>query len=253
MPITRYLNNKNRKIKHSRYIDTTKVLYNTRLLSINTYVFKPKDNEKINMIIKSYETRLIDIILMNETNTKQTPWNQDKIKKEMKKLGREIQIETANSGKQNLTKNEWLPGRVVSTIRGKAILLIETDDISKGKYGNQIAMKLKNNGKILLIINIYRIPITSLVKVCSCLTQYNLMYGKAKSPTEYQNEIFKEIKDFIKKNNNVNDIILARDLNQDITSRPVQQFFSKIGIRDIHQHYNQIEFNRIDYTEVRGS
>ena len=83
-------------------------------------------------------------------------------------------------------------------------------------------MKLKNNRKILLIINIYRIPVTLLVKVCSYLTQYNLMDRKAKSPTEYWNEIFKEIEDFISKNEDVNDIILARDLNQDIASRLIQ-------------------------------
>ena len=82
-------------------------------------------------------------------------------------------------------------------------------------------MKLKNNGKILLIINIYRISVTSLVKVFSYLTQYNLMDRKAKSPIEYWNKIFKEIEDFISKNNDVNNIILARDLNQDIASRPI--------------------------------
>ena len=47
MPITRYLNNENRKIKNSRYINITKASHNTRLLSINTCGFKPKDNEKI--------------------------------------------------------------------------------------------------------------------------------------------------------------------------------------------------------------
>ena len=109
---------------------------------------------------------------------------------------------------------------MVSAIRGKATSLIETDDISKRKYGNWITMKLKNNRKILLIISIYWIPITSSVKVYSCLTQYNLIDGKAKSRTEYWNEIFKEIEDFISKND-VNDIILAGDLNQDIASRPV--------------------------------
>ena len=46
----------------------------------------------------------------------------------------------------------------------------------------------------------------------------------------------------------MNDIILAGDLNQDIVSREVQQFFNKLGIKDIHQQYNFIELDEIDNT-----
>ena len=49
--ITRYLNNKNRNITHSRYVDMIKTSYNTILLCINTGGLKLSDNEKIHIII----------------------------------------------------------------------------------------------------------------------------------------------------------------------------------------------------------
>ena len=58
-------------------------------------------------------------------------------------------------------KKEWLPGGVLSAVRGKEISLIEIEETAKGKYGNWITLKLKSNSKTLLIINIYRIPTTT--------------------------------------------------------------------------------------------
>ena len=71
------------------------------------------------MMIESYERMLIDIMLLNKINTKQTPWNQDKIKQKLRKLGREIHVEIADSGKWDLTTKEWLPGRILSAVQGK--------------------------------------------------------------------------------------------------------------------------------------
>ena len=65
-----YLENDERSIQNNRYIDTTKVVFNTRLLLINICGFKLSGKEKIQMILNSCERLSIDIILLNETNIK---------------------------------------------------------------------------------------------------------------------------------------------------------------------------------------
>ena len=56
------------------------------------------------------------------------------------KLGREIHVETADSGKWDLTTKEWLPGGVLSAVRGKITSLIDEKKIVKEKYRNWIGL-----------------------------------------------------------------------------------------------------------------
>ena len=42
-----YLDDENRSIRNNGYIYIIKVPFNTRLLSINTYGFKPSNEEKV--------------------------------------------------------------------------------------------------------------------------------------------------------------------------------------------------------------
>ena len=82
--------------------------------------------------------------------------------------------------------------------------------------------------------------------------QYNLIDRKAKIAAQYQQEMFDEIEVYIKGNQDITNIILAGDLNQNIASSAVQNFFNKIGIRDIYQTYHQLKFNQMNNTEERG-
>ena len=68
--IMMYLENPERNIRNKGYIDTVKVPFNTRVLSINICGFKLSNNEKIQMMINAYERLSIDIILLNKKNTK---------------------------------------------------------------------------------------------------------------------------------------------------------------------------------------
>ena len=56
------------------------------------------------------------------------------------------------------------------------------------------------------------------------------MDGKAKKLTQYRKEILSEIKKYVKDNEDLEEIILAGDFNQDITSNEVQQFFIELEI-----------------------
>ena len=160
---------------------------------------------------------------------------------------------TNDSGKWNLTKNDHLPGGVVSVVRGKASSLIEVEENIKGKHDNWIEIKLNNNGKTSMMTSVCRIPATSSGKICCCLTQHDLIEGKAKSPSEHRNETLKEIEECMQQNDDVNDVTIDEDLSQNASSKQRQQFFNNIGAMDAHQWCNQANRNNMDHTEVRGS
>ena len=146
-----------------------------------------------------------------------------------------MNVQTANSEKWEITKNEQLSGRVLTAVKGRILSLIENKRTYRGKYGNWIALKLTGKGKTIALINIYRIPTTTLKEgVYSSLVQYNLIDGKAKIATQYRAEVFKEIEEYIQRNQDITDVILVGDLNQNVASTAVQKFFSNIGIADIH-------------------
>lgn len=249
-----YIDQHDRTIKHKGYIDTIKAPFNTRILSINTCGFAPSNDDKVEMMIEKCKELRIDVLLLNETNTKWSHRNQDKIKRRLKELGREINIKTADSGRWELTKKEWLPGGVMSVVRGSVASLVQDEEVYKGKYGNWIAMKIVGKEKTVVFINFYRIPVTSNKDAtCSSLIQYNLIDGKAKTAAQYRSEIFEEIEKYIKDNEDITDVLIAGDMNQSIGSIEVQKFFERIGVVDVHQLHNNIELKQLDHTESRGS
>ena len=58
------------------------------------------------MLIDKCEKFNIDIVLLNETNTKWMVPNRDKMKRKLKILGRQIQIETLDSKLWNTTSSD---------------------------------------------------------------------------------------------------------------------------------------------------
>ena len=63
-----------------------------------------------------------------------------------------------------------------------------------------------------------------------------------KNETQYRKQILKEIKDYVAKQEYINDIIVAGDLNQLVDSNEIQQFYNNLGIQDAYYKYNNVEF-----------
>ena len=78
----------------------------------------------------------------------------------------------------------------MTTFWGKTSYLVDEENMTKGRLGNWIAVKLSNNTKTVIIINVYRLPVLSSKGVYCCLTQYNKIDGKTKLTKEYRNETF---------------------------------------------------------------
>ena len=55
---------------------------------------------------------------------------------------------------------------------------------------------------------------------------------------------------YVKENEEINNIIIGRDVNQDITSREVQELH-KYRVKDIYQVFNYIEVKDLYYTFQR--
>ena len=76
------------------------------------------------MLLKVCQQYQIDIILLNETNTKWTSVSLNKMKKALKSLGRELIIIGANSATSSSLLTVYLPGGLLTIIRGKSISLL---------------------------------------------------------------------------------------------------------------------------------
>ena len=171
----------------------------------------------------------------------------------MKRLGRETSVYTADSKSWKLTNNNYLPGGVLSIFRGKIWSLINEEEVEQSKVGNWIAIPIQHNGKKVLFINIYRIPVKSTQGPWCSLTQYNVVEGNAKSSGEYRKEIFKEIKQYVNQKEDIDDIIIAGDLNQNVNANEIRQFFTDLGVDDVHSRINRIENKDLDKTQVPRS
>ena len=75
----------------------------------------------------------------------------------------------------------------------------------------------------------------------------------AKNPTHYRKERLKQIKQCVERNKDIDDIMFAGDLNQDVRSTEIQWFFNEIGLSDIHSRINKIEFENMSSANKNGS
>ena len=94
--ITQFIN-RSRPIIHRGYIDRTKRLENSRILSLNPNGINPWDNVTMHMLKQAFDEHQIDIALLNETNLKCTPKNLDRIENNLKMKYREVKVIGADS------------------------------------------------------------------------------------------------------------------------------------------------------------
>ena len=59
--------------------------------------------------------------------------------------------------------------------------------------------------------------------------------------------------EYVNEENTVQDIIISRDMNQDIASNDMQNFYAKLGVKDVHQTFNYIKIEDLDRTFRHGS
>ena len=234
------------------YIDETKLSSNIRILSLNPHGCKPSDTMKMNDLKTSITKYNIDVLLMNEVNTKWNTVNISKMERWMRGISRGAKMFTADSKEWNVTNNDYLPGGVMSMFFERCGSFIEKNKVKIGKLGNWDAISMNYKRKRVEVINLYRIPLSSSNGPRCSLTQYARIDEKIKSASKYRSEIFNEIIQYAK-SQNITDIIIAGDYNQSISDNAVQKFHSEIGVSEVHCKINNIRIDRLDKTYKYGS
>ena len=102
------------------------------------------------------------------------------------------------------------------------------------------------------MIVIYRISISSDVGVYTLIVQYNQIKGKVQSITHYIKEILKGIKDYLVLIEEEYEIVIGGDFNQDIMAKEIKEFYSDLGVEDVHSNFNMIDEEYLDYTYIIG-
>ena len=251
--INNYFTPENNEVTSSGYLDSNKSNRNIRLLSINPHGCNPFNPIKMHMLKQAIQQFQLDVILMNEVNTKWTSINVSKIEQEISQIDRSPTIITADSHQWETTPKDYLPGGIMNIILSKCYPILNKSKITKGRLGNWTAFSFQNEQKRLEIITLYRIPSTSSNGVCCSLTQYNRIDGKMNTTTTYRKEIFQEIQDYIRKNPEINDIIIAGDYNQYIGDPQVRKFHENIEVHELHPVFNNVPFHQIGRTYKHGS
>ena len=251
-PTVREYFQSNDNIRYEGYIDNMKLNGNIRILSLNPHGCKPKDTSKMTDLKNAIQKYDIDVIMMNETNTKWTTVNISKMERWMRSISRGAQIFTADSKEWSSTNNDYLPGGIMTVLLERCGPYIDKKTIKIGRLGNWNAISLKYNKKRVEIINLYRLPLSSSNGPCCSRTQYMRIDGEIKSTSTYRSEIFKEIQQYIQ-SQDITDVIIAGDYNQGISDNAVQKFHSEIGVSEVHCKINNISIDRLDKTYKYGS
>ena len=176
-----------------------------------------------------------------------------RIERIMKQIHQIVKIVINDSKQYYVTRNNYLLGGLLNIIFNKCSPIIQQQKITKGRLGNWSAIALEYNGKRVELINLYRILLSSSNGVSCLYTQYILVDKCSKTVSQYRKEVLKEIKQHIQNNQEITDIIIARDYNQDIKENEIRNFYNELGVRDIHSKVNNIPLEQLDRTYKQGS
>ena len=159
----------NDNLSNEGYIDTVKLNGNIRILSLNPHRCKPKDVSKMNDLKNAIKQYDIDIIMMNEMNTKWASVNISRMERWMRSISRGAQIFTADSNEWATTNNDYLPGGLMTVLFERCGSFIDKKTIKKGRLGNWNAISLNYKGKRVEVINLCRLPLSSSNGPCCSL------------------------------------------------------------------------------------
>jgi hypothetical protein len=251
--IRQYYDQQHNSFENKGAISDVKSPNNIRILSINPNGCSPNNQPKMVMMKEAIEKYQLDVILMNETNTKWNAVNVSRIEKKMRSIDRENCTFTADSQEWKMTNSDYLPGGVMSVFFSKCSPLIDRKKVKIGRLGNWMAVPLQYKNKRIEIINLYRIPSSSAHGIYCSLTQYNRIDGAMNTSTKYRKELLHDILTYVKENPEINDIIIGGDLNQYLNDNEIRKFQEELDVYEIHTIVNQVPIPSMGKTHKHGS
>ena len=123
----------------------------------------------------------------------------DKIKRKFKKLNKEINVITSDSGQSPRTEKGYLPGGTANILIGRIVALRIQHFEKKDSMGRWSAFRLESNTKVLQIINVYRIPESTTPGILKSRAQYDRCTGIVKTSRQYRDELLTDLSEEIRK------------------------------------------------------
>ena len=90
--------------------------------------------KKMNILNKAIKDYDIDILMLNEVNTKWNTVNISRMERKMKWVYRTVKIVENDSGQYHMINNNYLLEELVNAIFNKCVPIIQKDKITKGRW-----------------------------------------------------------------------------------------------------------------------
>ena len=244
------INKTNIALKNQGYIDSKKHEDCVRILTINPRGIGPDNHEKINMLKQAMVDYEIDMVLFSGTDRR---WNERRIetmKSTMRSVNKSVDIIASDSGEDTRSIGGYLPGGTMSIVTGRLAGMINKDKIKKDKLGRWNSVRFQSGKNTMQIITVYRIPESTQPGILKSRAQYDRVTGEVKTSKQYRDELLKELSDEISllREERIEGIIIAGDINQDITHIQIQKFMQENGLFEIHQELTNEEETTRDRT-----
>ena len=116
-------------------------------------------------------------------------------------------------------------------------------------------MRFESGKNKMQIITVYRIPESTQLGILKSRVQYDRINGEVKTSKQYRDELLNELSQEIVslREEGIKEIIIAGDINQDITNIQIQNFMRENGLYEIHQELTNEEDPTRDRTYKNGS
>jgi len=186
-------------IVNQEYVNNNKLVESTRFLSLNPRGFGPDNEEKMEMMVEAAKKMEIDGILLSSPDRKWSTNMIDKIKRKFKKLNKEINVITSDSGQSPRTEKGYLPGGTANILMGRIVALRIQPFEKKDSIGRWSAFRLESNKKVLQIINVYHIPESTTLGIFKSRAQYDRCTGIVKTLRQYRDELLVDLSEEMQK------------------------------------------------------
>jgi len=62
-----------------------------------------------------------------------------------------------------------------------------------------------------------------------------------------------QIKQYLHQLSDIDDVLIAGDMNQNVNSNEIRKFYSEIGVEEVYSRINNVPLNELDKTFIHGS
>ena len=248
-------NDNERGIRNLGYVDPVKYDRNVRLLTLNPRGFGPDNQEKI-IMLKNSERRLqFDGVFFSSPDRAWNSKRRDDMKKKLKGIGRNIQINTSDTGIESSSNAGYLPGGTMSIVWNNLAELI-VDTYNGDKLGRWSSITIGRENKLIELIIIYRLVDSTEEGTMTTHAQYNEVLGSVNTAKYYRSKFLSDLTHYLRKSHEekkVKDVIIMGDINEHVEDKNIVQFMNENGLSNIHKHVNEIKDNTLDHTFKYGT